>query len=160
MMKWMPWQKLRNPSNHSLTWMMKLFIVLVTCLKKWLNSVKTGQSAPADKGSIIRIVMESLALKYRSSVEGLEEIVGNRVPALHIVGGGCKNTVLSQYTADVLNRPITAGPIEATAIGNVMSQLIALKEIEDVKQAREVVKGHFRQKSISLKTLICGRCLW
>lgn len=104
---------------------------------------KTGQSAPADKGSIIRIVMESLALKYRSSVEGLEEIVGNRVPALHIVGGGCKNTVLSQYTADVLNRPITAGPIEATAIGNVMSQLIALKEIEDVKQAREVVKRSF-----------------
>ena len=120
---------------------------------------KTGQSAPADKGSIIRIVMESLALKYRSSVEGLEEIVGNRVPALHIVGGGCKNTVLSQYTADVLNRPVTAGPIEATAIGNVMSQLIALKEIEDVKQAREVVKGHFRQKSISLKTLICGKML-
>ena len=104
---------------------------------------KTGQSAPADKGSIIRIVMESLALKYRSSVEGLEEIVGNRVPALHIVGGGCKNTILSQYTADVLNRPVTAGPIEATAIGNVMSQLIALKEIEDVKQAREVVKRSF-----------------
>ena len=59
------------------------------------------------------------------------------------MGGGCKNTILSQYTADVLNRPVTAGPIEATAIGNVMSQLIALKEIEDVKQAREVVKRSF-----------------
>lgn len=104
---------------------------------------KTGQTAPTDKGSIIRIVMESLAMRYRTSVEGLEEITGNRVPTLHIVGGGCKNTVLSQYTSDVLNRPVTAGPIEATAIGNVISQLIAIKEIDDVIQAREIVKRSF-----------------
>lgn len=105
--------------------------------------MKTGQDAPSDKGSIIRIVMESLAMKYRSAVEGLEEITGSKVPVLHIVGGGCKNTMLSQYTADVLNRPVTAGPVEATAIGNIMSQLIALKEIDDLNQAREVVKRSF-----------------
>ena len=104
---------------------------------------RTGQHVPSDKGSIIRIVMESLAMKYRSAVEGLEEITGNRVPVLHIVGGGCKNTMLSRYTADVLNRPVTAGPVEATAIGNIISQLIALKEIDDLNQAREVVKRSF-----------------
>lgn len=104
---------------------------------------KTGQKAPSDMGSIIRLVMEGLALKYRSAVEGLEAITGRKVPTLHIVGGGCKNTMLSQYTANLLKRPVTAGPVEATAVGNVMSQLIALKEVEDLQQAREVVKRSF-----------------
>jgi rhamnulokinase len=110
-------------------------------VKEWCK--KTGQKVPNDMGSIIRIVMESLALKYRSSVEGLEEIIGKKVPALHIVGGGCKNTMLSQFTANLLQRPVTAGPVEATAIGNVMTQLIALKEVDDLHQAREVVKLSF-----------------
>lgn len=104
---------------------------------------KTGQKAPSDMGSIVRLVMEGLALKYRSAVEGLEDIAGSEVPVLHIVGGGCKNMMLSRYTANVLNRPVTAGPIEATAIGNVMSQLIALKEVEDLQQAREIIKRSF-----------------
>lgn len=104
---------------------------------------KTGQRVPSDKGSIIRIVMESLAMKYRSAVEGLEEITGSKVPVLHIVGGGCRNTMLSQYTANVLNRTVTAGPVEATAIGNIMAQLIALKEVADLNEAREVVKRSF-----------------
>lgn len=104
---------------------------------------KTGQKAPSDMGSIVRLIMESLALKYRSAVEGLEAIIGKKVPTLHIVGGGCKNTMLSRYTANLLNRPVTAGPIEATAIGNVMAQLIALKEVKDLQQAKEVVKRSF-----------------
>ena len=77
---------------------------------------KTGQKVPSDMGSIIRLVMEGLALKYRSAVEGLEAITGRKVPALHIVGGGCKITMLSRFTANLLKRPVTAGPIEATAI--------------------------------------------
>ncbi|MBP7175046.1 MAG: rhamnulokinase [Thermoclostridium sp.] len=104
---------------------------------------KTGQKAPSDMGSITRLVMEGLALKYRSAVEELEAITGRRVPSLHIVGGGCKNTMLSRFTANLLNRPVTSGPIEATAIGNVMSQLIALKEVEDLQQAREIIKRSF-----------------
>ncbi len=104
---------------------------------------RTGQNVPSDMGSIIRIVMESLAMKYRNAIDGLEKITGKKVPVLHIVGGGCKNTILSQYTANILNRPVTAGPVEATAIGNVMSQLIALKEVSDLYQAREVVKRSF-----------------
>lgn len=104
---------------------------------------KTGQKAPSDMGSIIRLVMEGLALKYRSTVEGLEAITGRKVPVLHIVGGGCRNTMLSRFTANVLNRPVTAGPVEATAIGNILSQLIALKEVDDLQQARELVKRSF-----------------
>ena len=104
---------------------------------------KTGQHVPSDMGSIIRVVMESLALKYRNAVEGLEKITGRKVPALHIVGGGCKNTMLSQYTANLLKRPVTSGPVEATAIGNVMCQLIALREVDNLHQAREVVKRSF-----------------
>jgi sugar (pentulose or hexulose) kinase len=104
---------------------------------------RTGQKEPEDIGSIVRIVMESLAMKYRSSVEGLEKITGRNIPVLHIVGGGCKNKILSRYTANVLNRTVTAGPVEATAIGNVLAQLIALKEISDVNQARDVVKRSF-----------------
>jgi len=104
---------------------------------------KTGQTAPSDMGGIIRVVMESLALKYRSAVEGLEKITGKKVPALHIVGGGCKNTMLSQFTANLLNRPVTAGPVEATALGNILAQLIALKEVDDLQQARSLVKSSF-----------------
>lgn len=104
---------------------------------------KTGQTVPSDMGGIIRVVMESLALKYRSAVEGLEKITGKKVPALHIVGGGCKNTMLSQFTANLLNRPVTAGPVEATALGNILSQLIALKEVDDLQQARSLVKSSF-----------------
>ena len=73
--------------------------------------------------------MESLALKYRQAILGLEEIVGYRIPALHIVGGGCKNKILSQFTANAINRPVYAGPIEATAIGNLAAQLISLGAI-------------------------------
>ena len=62
---------------------------------------------------------------------------------MHIVGGGCKNAMLSRFTANLLKRPVTAGPVEATAIGNVMAQLIALREVEDLQQAREVVKRSF-----------------
>lgn len=104
---------------------------------------RTNQQIPEDMGSIIRIVIESLALKYRSSVEELEKIINKDISFLRIVGGGCRNKILCQYTANVLNRPVTAGPVEATAIGNIISQLLALKELEDIQQARELVSRSF-----------------
>jgi len=104
---------------------------------------KTGQHVPSDIGGIIRTVMERRAMKDRSAVEGVEEITGCKLPVLQIVGGGCKNSTLSRYTADVLNRPVTAGPVEATAIGNIMAQLIALREVNDLNEAREIVKRSF-----------------
>lgn len=104
---------------------------------------KTGQNVPQTKGEIMRVVMESLALKYRQAIEGLEEIVGFRIPSLNIVGGGTKNKILSEFTANAINRPVIAGPIEATAIGNLSAQMISLGDVKDVAQAKDVIRASF-----------------
>jgi len=104
---------------------------------------KTGQKIPESKAGVVRCVMESLALKYRMAIEGLEQIVGYTIPVLHIVGGGCKNTMLSRFTANAIGRTVTTGPVEATAVGNLICQLIALGEVSGLKEAREVVKSSF-----------------
>lgn len=103
----------------------------------------TGQKLPESKGAIVRCIMESLALKYRMAVEGLEEIIGYKLPVIHIVGGGCKNTVLCQFAANATGKRVVAGPIEATAIGNLTTQLIALGKLKDLKEARELVRRSF-----------------
>ena len=108
---------------------------------------RTGQYVPQNRAEIVRCIMESLALKYRYVFDGLCKIVGSRIPKLHMVGGGCKNTMISQFTANALGIEVTAGPIEATAIGNIAAQLIALGEIKDLRQARTVIKGSFEIKS-------------
>ncbi len=104
---------------------------------------RTGQPVPGDKAEIVRCIMESLALKYRMVLEGLEDIVGRRLSVIHIVGGGSRNTMLCQFTANATGRPVVAGPVEATAIGNVAAQLIALGEVSDLKEARAVVRNSF-----------------
>jgi rhamnulokinase len=103
----------------------------------------TGQNDPAGKGGIVRCVMESLALKYRMAVEGLERIAGRELPVLHIVGGGCKNKVLCQLTADATGKPVLAGPVEATAIGNLLCQLIAHGEVRNLREARALAARSF-----------------
>lgn len=106
----------------------------------------TGQPVPEDKPQMVRCIMESLAMKYRYVYEGLEEVTGRKIPDLHIVGGGCKNVMISQFTANALGRTITTGPIEATATGNVLAQLIALGHIKDMEHGREVVRKSFEIK--------------
>lgn len=104
---------------------------------------KTGQYVPQDKGEIVRCVLESLALKYRLAIEQLEEVTGQRLNTIHIVGGGTKDKMLCQFTANATKRRVIAGPVEATAIGNLLVQIMALGEIKDIKQARDVVKRSF-----------------
>jgi len=104
---------------------------------------KTGQNVPQTKGAIVRCIMESLALKYRQAIEGLEDILGYKIPSLNIVGGGCKNVILSQFTASAINRTVFAGPIEATAIGNLSAQLISLGELKSLDQARNMIRNSF-----------------
>ena len=104
---------------------------------------KTGQTVPETHGEIMRVVMEGLALKYRQAIEGLEKIVGFTVPSLNIVGGGTKNRVLSGFTANAINRPVIAGPIEATAIGNIAAQMIAMGDVRNVDEVREVIRNSF-----------------
>lgn len=105
--------------------------------------LKTGQKPPATKPQMVRCILESLALKYRMAIEGLEEILGYKLPVLHIVGGGCKNTILSQFTANATGRPVITGPVEATATGNIITQLLALGEVGNVFEGRELVRRSF-----------------
>jgi rhamnulokinase len=101
---------------------------------------RTGQPPPADDGALVRCVLDSLALGYRRTVEDLAAVTGRPVTAVHIVGGGSRNQLLNQAVADVTGLPVVAGPVEATALGNTLVQLIALGDIKDLTQAREVVR--------------------
>lgn len=103
----------------------------------------TKQVIPESKGAVVRCVMESLALKYKMTLEGLEEIVGYKIPVLHIVGGGSKNIMLNQFTANATGIPVITGPTEATAVGNLVCQLIALKEVSNLVEGRMLVKRSF-----------------
>jgi rhamnulokinase len=101
---------------------------------------RTRQPAPESHGAITRTIFESLALKYRAVLEMLERIRGRRFRVLHIVGGGSKNAVLCQFTADATGLPVVAGPEEATAIGNVLLQAMALGHLRTPAEARELVR--------------------
>jgi rhamnulokinase len=104
---------------------------------------KTGQRVPNTKGEVIRVALESLALKYRRVLEGTEELSGKRLEPIHIIGGGTKNRLLNQLTADATGRTVVTGPVEATAIGNVLMQAIGLGYLGSLAQAREVVRNSF-----------------
>jgi rhamnulokinase len=102
---------------------------------------RTGQPAPDGDPALIRCVLDSLALGYRRTVEDLAAVTGRPVPAVHVVGGGSRNQLLNQAVADVTGLPVIAGPVEATALGNTLVQLIALGDLQDLAQAREVVRA-------------------
>ena len=80
-------------------------------------------------------------MKYREEIQGIAEVTGKKPSAIHIVGGGVQNTILCQATADACGLPVIAGPVEATACGNILSQLLAQGEISGIAEAREVVKA-------------------
>lgn len=108
---------------------------------------KTRQPPPLEPGAVIRCALESLALKYRWVLERLEALGGKRLEVIHVVGGGCQNTLLCQLTADVCNRPVLAGPVEATALGNVLVQAMGLGLIGSLAEARSVVRKSFEVKT-------------
>ena len=100
---------------------------------------KTGQRVPESHGQIIRIALESLAMRYRRSVIELEKITGKKIDVLHIVGGGCKNDLLNQFTANACGVKILTGPVEATALGNIVVQAMATGDVKDLAEARRIV---------------------
>jgi rhamnulokinase len=104
---------------------------------------RTGQPAPADDGAFVRCALESLALKYRGTIERLEEILGAAIRTIHVVGGGSRNALLCQFTADACKRPVHAGPVEATAAGNVLMQAMGRRRIGSLAEARAVVARSF-----------------
>lgn len=108
---------------------------------------RTGQKAPSDMGGIVRTIYESLALKYRRVFGMLEELTGRRIGTLHVVGGGSQNILLNPCTANALQRPVVCGPVEATALGNLMMQLMATGEIGSLDEGREIVRDSFATKT-------------
>lgn len=104
---------------------------------------QTRQPVPEGKAAVVRCVLESLALKYRWAVERLEEVTGQRLNPLHIVGGGTQNRLLNQLTADATGRLVLAGPVEVTALGNVLMQALALGRIGSLQEGRERVRRSF-----------------
>ena len=100
---------------------------------------KTGQPIPEDEGSVVRTILESLALEYRTVFDRLVKLTGMNIDVIHILGGGTQNHLLNQLTANATGRQVVAGPIEATVIGNALVQFIALGVLEDLNEARKVV---------------------
>lgn len=103
--------------------------------------VEQNVTPPATHGQIIRCVLESLVVRYCLTLDKLKQISGQLVETLHIVGGGSQNELLNQLTADAAQLPVTAGPIEATVLGNAMVQLIACGELENIAEARQIIAG-------------------
>jgi rhamnulokinase len=104
---------------------------------------RTGQPVPADRGTFTRVVYESLALKYRLVNEQICAASGTKTSAVNIVGGGSKNIMLNQFTADALGVPVLAGPEEATAVGNLMVQALGLGLIGSMADAQPIIREAF-----------------
>ncbi|MDQ0338691.1 rhamnulokinase [Caldalkalibacillus uzonensis] len=104
---------------------------------------RTGQPVPESQGEIINCVLTSLALKYRLILERTEQLANKSFAGLHMVGGGIKNTLLCQYTANAIGRPVWAGPVEATAVGNLLVQYMAQGQINSLQEARLVSRHSY-----------------
>jgi rhamnulokinase len=109
--------------------------------------VEKGGKEINDKGQLIRVIFESLAFYYRRVLEILEEITGKKIDVLHLVGGGIQNELLCQFTANSIGRKVVAGPVEATAMGNIMVQAIAAGQIANISEGRKAVAKSFELKT-------------
>lgn len=103
----------------------------------------TGQTAPKSRGEFVRTALEGLALRYRAVLENLEKLTDRTIKTIHIVGGGSQNRLLCQFAADATGREVIAGPVEATAAGNILVQAMAGGEVSSLQQAREIVRRSF-----------------
>lgn len=107
---------------------------------------KTGQPVPETRGQVVRCIFESLALRYRQVLENLRSLAPNPIDTLHVIGGGSRNDLLNQFTANAIGIPVIAGPSEATAMGNILMQSIAAGQADSVATMRQNIS-----KSIPLK---------
>ncbi len=104
---------------------------------------KTGQHAPQTRGGLVRMAYESLALKYRMINDDISAVCGQKTRQVHIVGGGSQNELLNQFTADALGLRVVAGPVEATAVGNIMVQAMGMGVIRSLRDALPIIKQAF-----------------
>ncbi|MBP5293188.1 MAG: hypothetical protein J6023_03565 [Clostridia bacterium] len=103
----------------------------------------TGQKEPEDVASTVRCIIDSLALKYRETIEKIADVTGKKPSKIHVVGGGVQDRLLCQATADACGLPVVAGPVEATACGNILAQMLTFGEIASLEEARQVVRNSF-----------------
>ena len=102
--------------------------------------LKTNQNVPETDGEIVRCIYESLAMKYRFALKQISENTNKSFDALHLLGGGTKDAFLCRMTADSIGFPVVAGPAEATALGNIILQLIALGDLKNADEGRALIK--------------------
>jgi rhamnulokinase len=102
---------------------------------------ETGQPVPESEGQIVRCALESLALKYATVLGWLEQVTGESIEVIHVVGGGSRNALLNQFTADACRRPVLAGPVEATVLGNLMVQARANGAVGSPHEQRSAIAG-------------------
>ena len=105
---------------------------------------KTGQNIPKSIGEIARCFYESFVLKYLINLRNLEKIIGKKIEFIHLVGGGSKNELLCQWLADALGLPVISGPAETTTIGNILLQMMAKKDINNIEEGRQLVKNSIK----------------
>jgi sugar (pentulose or hexulose) kinase len=108
---------------------------------------RTGQGRPEDHGAIIRATYESLGLLYADTFQTLEKLTGKSFDALRIVGGGSKNFALNQFAANAIGVKVITGPVEATATGNLLMQMLAMGDISSLAEGRTIVRNSFAQES-------------
>jgi rhamnulokinase len=104
---------------------------------------KTNQPIPRDSGEYVRAVLESLALKYRMVLKSLEQLSGQKIKQIRVIGGGSKNRLLNQMTADATGRTVISGPSEATALGNLAIQILATGEASSLHEVRAMIERSF-----------------
>ena len=103
----------------------------------------TGQPTPESPAEYTRAILESIAFKYRAVVDALEELTGTSITEIQIVGGGSRNTLLNQFTADATGRTAFAGPVEATALGNIAVQMVSTGAVQSLADARAIIERSF-----------------
>jgi rhamnulokinase len=107
---------------------------------------QSNQRVPSTPGEFVRACLDSLALAYRRTLDGLEDVLGRRMSVIHIVGGGTQNELLTQMAADACGRTVIAGPVEATAIGNILVQAMATGDVKSIADLRAIVRNSFEVK--------------
>jgi rhamnulokinase len=130
-----PFRSLVTPNDHA-------FLSpadMASAMQEWCRS--HDQPVPETEGQLVRCALESLALKYRSVLEGIQSLTGETIEVIHVVGGGSRNGLLNQFTANACGIPVVAGPVEATALGNVLVQARAAGDIGTLGEIRDVVRA-------------------
>ena len=132
-----PFQHLVDPDDESFLFPYDMSAAIAA------YCTKTNQPAPATPGAFVRTILESLAMRYRFVLRNLEKLIDRPIEQIRVIGGGSKNRLLNQFTADATGRPVLAGPAEAAALGNIAVQILATGSADSLQEVRAIVDRSF-----------------